>query len=602
MNKIFKQIEKLGIVPVIVLENEKDAVPLGKALLAAGLNCVEITFRTEAAEKAISVLSKKIPELLVGAGTVLSEVQVEKAVAAGAQFIVSPGLNPKVVAHCINHKIPIIPGISTASGIEEAVSFGLELVKFFPAEAAGGIKYIKALSAPYSTMRFMPTGGITAENIMEYAAFPKVLACGGSWMASKDLIASGNFAKITEEAKRALAIVKDARTLKPNTSVSSAGNSQKGKNSDNVKSKLLNSFSEKKSVYLGEDKQRPENAAINKKVVTVGEIMLRLSPEGVNRFVQAEKLELVFGGAEANVAVSLANFGAASAYITKLPSHEIGQAALNSLRKFGVDVSGVIRGGSRMGIYFLEKGASQRASKVIYDRANSAIAEARPEEFDWKRIFQNAQWFHFTGITPALSENAAAICLEACKTAKSMGLTVSCDLNYRKKLWTPEEARLTMTEICEFVDVCISNEEDAAQVFGITSKNNDIISGKLNEKGYKETAAKLCKKFGFKKVGITLRESVSASENNWSAMLYEKGKVYFSKKYTMQVVDRLGGGDSFAAALICAELNGFTPQKQIDFASAASCLKHSVIGDFNHVSFEEVLRLAEGDGSGRVQR
>lgn len=593
MNKIFKQIEKIGIVPVVVLENEKDAVPLGKALLAAGLNCAEITFRTEAAEKAIFLLSKKFPELLVGAGTVLSETQVEKAAAAGARFIVSPGLNPKVVEYCIHRNIAVIPGVSTASGIEEALSFGLELIKFFPAEAAGGINYIKALSAPYGNIRFMPTGGITAENLIEYAAFSKVLACGGSWMVSKDLIASGNFAKITEEAKRALTIVKDARML----------NSQKEKKSDNKKSKDLHSFGKKiNSVHTEKNEQKTETAAVHKKVVTMGEIMLRLSPEGVNRFVQAEKLELVFGGAEANVAVSLAHFGAASAYITKLPAHEIGQAALNSLRKFGVDVSGVIRGGSRMGIYFLEKGASQRASKVIYDRANSAIAEARPEEFDWKRIFQNAQWFHFTGITPALSENTAAICLDACKTAKSMGLTVSCDLNYRKKLWAPEEARRTMTEICEFVDVCISNEEDAAQVFGITSKNNDVTSGKLNEKGYKEVAAKLCKKFGFQKIGITLRESVSASENNWSAMLYEKGKTYFSKKYTMQVVDRLGGGDSFAAALIFADLNGFKPQQQIDFASAASCLKHSVIGDFNQVSFEEVLHLAEGDGSGRVQR
>ena len=575
MNKIFKQIEKIGIVPVIVLDNEKDALPLGKALSAAGLFCAEITFRTEAAEKAIQVFAKNFPDFLVGAGTVLSPEQADKAIAAGAKFIVSPGLNPKVVEHCVNLGYPIIPGVSTAGEIEQAMSFGLEIVKFFPAEAAGGLKFIKALSAPYPSIKFMPTGGINAQNIAGYAAFSKVIACGGSWMVSKELISSKDFKKIEEESSIALQIVKEARNPKKSPGALTA----------------LSSDSKPST----ETNQAP-------KVITMGEIMLRLSPTGFNRFVQADALELIFGGAEANVAVSLANFGMQSSYITKLPAHEIGQAAVNSLRRYGVDVSGIIRGGKRIGIYFLEKGASQRASKVIYDRANSAIAEASPSDFNWKEIFKGASWFHFTGITPALSKNAAEICLEACKTARSMGITVSCDLNYRKKLWTPDEAKETMSSICEFVDICISNEEDAEKVFGITSKNTDVSSGKLNEKGYKEVAAKLCKKFGFQKVGITLRESTSASENNWSAMLYTKGKAYFSKKYTMQVVDRLGGGDSFAAALICAELKGFNPQKQIDFASAASCLKHSINGDFNQVSFDEVLTLAQGDASGRVQR
>ena len=574
MNKIFKQIEKIGIVPVIILDNEKDALPLGKALSAAGLLCAEITFRTEAAEKAIKVFAKNFPDFLIGAGTILSPEQADKAIAAGAKFIVSPGLNPKVVEHCVNLGYPIIPGVSTAGEIEQAMSFGLEIVKFFPAEAAGGLKFIKAISAPYPNVKFMPTGGINAQNIAEYAAFSKVIACGGSWMVSKELISSKDFKKIEEESSIALQIVKEARNPKKNPDA-------------------LTPLSYPKTST--ETNQAP-------KVITMGEIMLRLSPTGFSRFVQADALELVFGGAEANVAVSLANFGMQSSYITKLPAHEIGQAAVNSLRRYGVDVSGIIRGGKRVGIYFLEKGASQRASKVIYDRANSAIAEASPSDFNWKEIFKGASWFHFTGITPALSKNAAEICLEACKTARSMGITVSCDLNYRKKLWTPDEAKETMSSICEFVDICISNEEDAEKVFGITSKNTVVSSGKLNEKGYKEVAAKLCKKFGFQKVGITLRESTSASENNWSAMLYTKGKAYFSKKYTMQVVDRLGGGDSFAAALICAELKGFKPQKQIDFASAASCLKHSINGDFNQVSFDEVLTLAQGDASGRVQR
>ncbi|UTC76653.1 bifunctional 4-hydroxy-2-oxoglutarate aldolase/2-dehydro-3-deoxy-phosphogluconate aldolase [Treponema sp. OMZ 799] len=575
MNKILQQIEKIGIVPVIVLEDEKDALQLGKSLSNAGLLCAEITFRTEAAEKAIQIFSKNFPDFLVGAGTVLSPEQADKAIAAGAKFIVSPGLNPKVVEHCVKSGYPVIPGVSTAGEIEQAMSFGLNTVKFFPAEAAGGLKFVKALSAPYPNIKFMPTGGINAQNIAEYAAFSKVIACGGSWMVSKELIESGNFKKIEEESVLALKKVKEARNPKKTAS-----------SSDSKTSKTAQHLSSNKTP----------------RVVTMGEIMLRLSPTGFNRFVQADTLDLVFGGAEANVAVSLANFGMESSYITKLPSHEIGQAAVNSLRRYGVDVSGIIRGGNRVGIYFLEKGASQRASKVIYDRANSAIAEASPNDFNWKEIFKGASWFHFTGITPALSKNAAEICLEACKMARTMGITVSCDLNYRKKLWSTEEAKKTMSRICEFVDICISNEEDAEKVFGITSKNTDVNSGKLNENGYEEVASELCKTFGFKKVGITLRESTSASENNWSAMLYTEGKAYFSKKYTMQVVDRLGGGDSFAAALICAELKGFSPQAQIDFASAASCLKHSINGDFNQVSFDEVLTLAEGDASGRVQR
>lgn len=579
MKNVFKDIEQFGIVPVIVIDDPNDASPLGQALINAGLLCAEVTFRTAAAEKAISILSSEYPELLIGAGTVLTIEQVDKAAAAGAEFIVSPGFNPKVVEHCLKIKMPVIPGISSAGGIEQAIGMGLNLVKFFPAEVSGGIKLIKALSAPYSDIKFMPTGGIDEKKLKEYLSFPKVAACGGSWMVSKELISKKEFDLITQKASEAMTIVKAAREipkLQPEKVKTGTGKIRT-------------------SLKIKPFKDTP-------KVVTMGEIMLRLSPEGFNRFVQADSFELVFGGAEANVAVSLANFGIASSYVTKLPEHEIGQAAVNSLRKYGVEVSGIIRGGSRIGIYFLEKGASQRASKVIYDRAHSSISEAKPDEFDWDTIFKNAQWFHFTGITPALSKNAAQICIEACKKAKEMGLIVSCDLNYRKKLWTTEEANKTMSEICRFVDVCISNEEDAEKVFGITSENTDIVSGNLNEKGYEEVAAKLCQKFGFKKVGITLRESVSASENKWSAMLYENGKTYFSKKYIMQVIDRLGGGDSFAAALITAQLKGFQPQEQIDFASAASCLKHSVQGDFNHVSFEEVLFLAKGDASGRVQR
>lgn len=338
------------------------------------------------------------------------------------------------------------------------------------------------------------------------------------------------------------------------------------------------------------------------KVITFGELMLRLAPEGYYRFVQADSFGATFGGGEANVAVSLANYGVPVDFVTKLPKHEIGQAAVNSLRKYGVGVDKIVRGGDRVGIYFLEKGASQRPSKVIYDRAGSAIAKASPEDFDWKSIFADADWFHFTGITPALSPEVAKICLTAVKEAKAAGLTVSCDLNYRKKLWTREEARAAMSEICRYVDVCISNEEDAADVFGIHAEGTDVDTGKINRDGYRSVAEQLTTMFGFRAVAITLRESISANDNNWAAMLYQGGECYFSRKYAMHIVDRVGGGDSFGGGLIYAMRAEYDPQRTIEFAVAASCLKHSVEGDYNMVSVAEVEALAGGSGSGRVQR
>lgn len=338
------------------------------------------------------------------------------------------------------------------------------------------------------------------------------------------------------------------------------------------------------------------------KVVTFGEIMLRLAPNGYNRFFQDDQLQATFGGGEANVAVSLANYGMESVYVTKLPDHAIGQAAINSLRYFGVDTSKIVRGGDRVGIYFLEKGASQRGSVCIYDRAHSSIQEADADDFDWDKIFDGADWFHFTGITPALGENLVEICKKACTVAKSKGIKISCDLNYRGKLWTRAEAREAMSELCKYVDVCISNEEDAKDVFGIEAENTDIYGGKLNKEGYKSVAKQLADKFGFEKVAITLRTSISASDNDWAAMLYDGENYCFSKEYHLHIVDRVGGGDSFGGGLIYALLNGKDTQSAIEFAVAASALKHSVEGDFNRVGVKEVEKLAGGDGSGRVQR
>lgn len=341
---------------------------------------------------------------------------------------------------------------------------------------------------------------------------------------------------------------------------------------------------------------------MSKKVVTFGEIMLRLAPEGYYRFVQVDKLGATFGGGEANVAVSLANYGFHSAFVTKLPVHEIGQAAVNSLRRYGVDTSYIARGGDRVGIYYLEKGASQRPSKVIYDRAGSSVYAASEKDFEWERIFEGASWFHFTGITPALNDDVAAICGKACKIARDMGVKISCDLNYRNKLWSKAKAGEVMGKLCEYVDVCIANEEDAADVFGIKAVNTDVVKGTVDHEGYKDVAKQLSDRFGFGKVAITLRESVSANDNNWSAMLYDGTDYYFSKKYKMHIVDRVGGGDGFGGGLIAACLSGYDSQETIEFAVAASCLKHSIEGDYNMVSMEEVAKLAGGDASGRVQR
>ncbi len=336
--------------------------------------------------------------------------------------------------------------------------------------------------------------------------------------------------------------------------------------------------------------------------VTFGEIMLRLAPFHKERLIQAKTLQATYGGGEANVAVSLALLGNEVRFVTRLPDNPLGDAALNHLRSFGVDVSFVARGGERLGIYFLEHGASIRPSKVVYDRAHSAITQATLETFDWEAIFQNAHWFHITGITPALGPQLAEISLKAVKTAQKMGLTVSCDLNYRKKLWSRERAKQVMSELVQFVDVIIANEEDAADVFGIEAETTDVTSGQLDVEHYKSVARQLMDISQAKQVAITLRESLSASDNNWSAMLFDGQEFYVSRKYHLHLVDRVGGGDSFGAGLIHGLSKFKNPKQALEFAVAASALKQTIPGDMNLVCEEEVLNIVKGNLSGRVQR
>ncbi|MBE7045246.1 MAG: sugar kinase [Ruminococcaceae bacterium] len=340
------------------------------------------------------------------------------------------------------------------------------------------------------------------------------------------------------------------------------------------------------------------------KVVTMGEIMLRLSTPGFEKFIQADEFDVCYGGGEANVAVSLANYGHDAEFVTKVPNNPIGECAVAALRKMNVQTKNIAKGGERLGIYFLETGASMRASNVVYDRAHSSISTAKPEDFDFDAIFEGADWFHFTGITPAISDDAAVLTEVALKAAKKKGITVSCDLNFRKKLWSSEKAQKIMTNLMQYVDVCIGNEEDAEKVLGFKPGNTDVTSGKLELDSYKDIFEQMVAKFNFKYVISSLRESYSASDNGWSACIYDRDskEFYHSRKYEVRIVDRVGGGDSFAGGVICGLLDGKSFKDALEFGVAASALKHTIPGDMNLVSRSDVENLVGGDGSGRVQR
>ena len=337
------------------------------------------------------------------------------------------------------------------------------------------------------------------------------------------------------------------------------------------------------------------------KYVTFGELMLRLSTPGYQRFVQAKSFDVNYGGGEANVAISLANFGEDAYFLSKFPNGDIGDAARNSLREFGVDTSYIVRGGERLGIYYLETGDSIRPSKVIYDRAHSSIAEAKAEDFDFDKIFEGKDWLHMTGITPALSESAREFTKAALIAAKKHGLTTSFDLNFRAKLWTREQAQACLIPLMQYVDYVIGNEEDAEACLGFKAPG-DVNKGKLDAEGYGPMLKAMCEKYGFKGAAASLRESHSANDNGWSGVLYTNGKLYISSHYELRIVDRVGGGDSFAAGLIYGLSHYEDPEKAINFAVANSAYKHTIPGDYNHASVKEVESLMGGNTTGRVQR
>ena len=346
-----------------------------------------------------------------------------------------------------------------------------------------------------------------------------------------------------------------------------------------------------------------KQVATDRKVVLFGELMMRLSTKRHERIVQARELEVIYSGAEANLGVALAAFGVESFMVSSVPDNAVGHACLAYMRQFGLNLDHVRKNGHRLGIYFVETGAAQRPSTFLYNRKGSSITELLPGDIDWKAIFAGKHWFHFTAITPALGDSVAAITREACVAAHDLGLTVSCDLNFRRKLWTAEKARAVMADLLQFVDVLFTNEEEAETLFGIRARDANVKGGTLSASGYEDVAVQLSQRFGLRAVSITLRESLSATQNNWSGMLYDGKRFYTSRRYHMDyIVDRIGGGDAYSSGIIYGMLTGQDLQESVEFAAAASCLKHTIHGDFNLVTFDEVLALMEGDASGRIQR
>jgi 2-dehydro-3-deoxygluconokinase len=582
MNKsihCFTALKKNRIIALLTPKNPEECIQAQELLDPYGIT-LEIALRSECALEGIRALCKKHTKALILAGTVMTREQARQAIRAGAAGIVSADYIPDVVEECVQQDIMVIPGGLADTGkqlVQKAGLYGLDLnslrenksfqwsYKLFPAFAGStsNIEIASSWKGPYPGLTIVYTGGVSLENISRILhRDPAGIVCGSALTKRLD-----SPEDLKEEAQKWRRIVHGEK------------------------------------IHIDSQKDIASSAPCSvPKMVTFGELMLRLSPPDHQRFVQASHFDISFGGAEANTAVAFALYGLQSLFVTAMPEHEIGQAAVNALRMQGIDTSNILRRGKRLGIYYLEHGASQRPSKVIYDRAGSAITEIRPGDIDWKSVFKNAAWFHWSGITPALSDSLAEVTLEALKAAKEAERTVSVDLNYRKKLWSRDKARSVMTPLMDYVDIAIGNEEDAFDFFGYQSGKTDVKSAHLDADGYKETAQKMADRFGLSKVAVTLRESISASDNRWSACLYNGTDFLHSRSYPVHIVDRVGGGDAFSSGLIYGLVTGKSDQEALDFGTAASCLKQTIPGDFNRVSVEEVQRLLAGDASGRVLR
>jgi 2-dehydro-3-deoxygluconokinase len=520
----------------------------------------------------IAAVCRRHPDALLLAGTVLTAAQAEQAIAAGAAGVVSPDYLAPVVQMCVTHDIMCIPGGLGDVGkqlVQKAELYGCSLAelhrrhpyqwvhKLFPVMAGGAplVDVAAAWQAVYSDLTVVYTGGVTADHLAEIIRRdPRAIICGSALTCRIDEAGATK-----AETQRWLHVIHGGAPRPAPVAVAPGARGQPA-------------------------------------VVTFGEIMLRLTVPHGRRLSQAASFEASFGGAEANVAVALAQWGIPSRFVTVVPDQPLGSAALDALRAHGVDTLHVLRQGKRLGLYYLEPGAAQRPAQVIYDRMNSAVAELAPGQIDWDAVLQGADWLHCSGITPALSASAAEVTREAMASAKRAGLTVSLDVNYRAKLWSPARAREVLTPLMQYVDIVLGNEDDAAQVFGLRA------AAPLDAGAYCNVAAELLARFAVKTVAITLRESLSASDNRWSACLHDGQEFHVSRSYPIHVVDRVGSGDAFAAGLIYALRAGRSSRDALEFAVAASCLKHTIPGDFNLVSVAEVEALAAGAATGRIQR
>jgi 2-dehydro-3-deoxygluconokinase len=582
--RLFERLKDNRLIALLTPKSPAQSLRLFKTLDPMGVT-LEIAFRGESAGESLRAIRTEYPQALLLAGTVMTRAQADEAIASGAAGIVSADFIPEVVDACVRAGVMCVPGGLADAGkqlVQKAEGYGCSLTalrekhpyqwiyKLFPAVAGGtsNAGLAEAWRGPFKDLAVVYAGGVNIGNLAALAgADPRGIFCSSALTANSE-----DAAALETEARRWIDILRGGER------------------------------NEARSASIPPPASAPSEVGPRPRVVTFGEIMLRLSPPNFRRFVQATSYEATFGGAEANAAVALACFGLPSVFVTAVPKHEIGQAAIDLLRSRGVDTSRILRRGRRLGLYFVEAGASQRPSKVIYDREGSAMAELKPGSFDWTEIFNGAAWFHWSGITPALSDDAAAATAEAVRAAKKAGATVSVDLNYRAKLWTAEKARTVMTPLMEFVDIAFGNEEDASDIFGLAAPGSRAADGRLDLDGYRWVAEEMRRRFPLRTVGLTLRESRSASINLWSGCLSSGTDFWRSRVYEIHLVDRIGGGDAFSSGYIFALLTGKSEREALEFAAAASCLKQTIPGDFNLVSREEVERLAAGSGAGRIQR
>ncbi len=577
--KAFRNIQKSQLIALLTPQSQRECVKAYEMLRPFNV-VLEVAMRSEYAVDGIKAIMKKFPDACVLAGTVMTREQAEEAIQAGAAGIVSADYIPAVVDACVEKDVMCVPGGLSDVGkqlVRKADGYGCSLeelrekypyqwiYKLFPAFSGklSNMDLSHSWKGPYKNLTVIYTGGISLSTLKDAVKKdPDGVFCASA------------LTKYISELNRMKQEVQQWK--------------------DMLKPPLPKV---RKIVKI-----KKEEEPLGPRVVTFGEMMIRLSPSPGIRLQSARNFDLNFGGAEANVAVSLARHGINTSFVTALPPNDLGDYALRTLRMHGVDTRFILQKGKRIGVYYLEHGSGPRPSKVIYDRAHSAFSEIESSDLDWERILDNVQWFHWTGITPALRDSVASSLRQALELAKMRGITVSADLNYRKMLWSEDKAKEVMTGLMEYVDVLFGNEEDPTRVFGVRPKRTDVAAGKLNVEDYRELANTLLKRFRLKKVAISLRESLSASENIWSACLLSGNKFIKSQKYRVWIVDRVGTGDAFAAGLIYKYLKGKTDQEALDFGVAAACLKHSICGDFNLVSVEEVERMVGGETSGRVQR